>query len=439
MRAYRFRYVVVLAAVAAPAWPRAALAQYLQNYFPSSVPGYNEELGVTVLSRLRPLYEQPGVHAGSFIIRPNLDEALGYNSNPIGIKSSPGSWLLRTAPSVSANSDWSRNSLGLALTASNDQYWNTPRQSRTDWSGTIGGGYTIGREDLTVGFSHLSLHQIPGDVGAVPSDTPVHFRVNDLRSSYTFDLGRLSLIPNVDVTSYDFDNTTILGVPTSQQYRNRVEATGGVTTQYKLSDLRSLLFVLQGVDSHYTTPSPGTPTLNSKSVLALAGIDYVASGVWRYRVLVGAETRQFQSPVFKSHTAPIAAASVIWTPTGLTTVTTSVSRLIEDTAAEGTAGYTYTNASLVVDHEYLRNVLLQGRTGVQVANYLLGGGTQARFTVGAGITWLMNRRMQLSANYDFTTQNGVSQTTAIPPPNLTALNTGGYSRSLFLVAVHFGL
>jgi hypothetical protein len=116
-----------------------------------------------------------------------------------------------------------------------------------------------------------------------------------------------------------------------------------------------------------------------------------------------------------------------------------LSRLIEDTAAEGTAGYTYTNASLVVDHEYLRNVLLQGRTGVQVANYLLGGGTQARFTVGAGITWLMNRRMQLSANYDFTTQNGVSQTTSIPPPNLTAINTGGYSRSLFLVAVHFGL
>ena len=69
-------------------------------------------MGVTVLSRARPLYKEPGIRAGSFIIRPQLNEQFGYDSNPIGLSSSPGSWLLRTSPSIGVNSDWSRNSLG---------------------------------------------------------------------------------------------------------------------------------------------------------------------------------------------------------------------------------------------------------------------------------------------------------------------------------------
>ena len=185
--------------------------------------------------RQRPLYEQPGIHAGSFLIKPSLDEATGYDSNPIGVTSAPGSWLLKTSPSVTANSEWSRNSLGVSLSADNYQYWNAPNDNYTNWTAAIGGGYTIGRNDLTLAYSHLSLNQSPGDIGAVPSDTFVHYQVDDIRSAYTFDLGRISFTPNIDARHYYFDNTTIQGVPTSQQYRNRYVLSEGVTTRYALS------------------------------------------------------------------------------------------------------------------------------------------------------------------------------------------------------------
>jgi hypothetical protein len=422
------------------AWPTASRAQYLETYFPSSVPGYDQLLGVTVLTRPRPLYEQPGVRAGGFLIKPSLDEATGYDSNPIGVSSSPGSWLLKTSPSVTANSEWSRNSLGVSLSADNYQYWNTPNDNHTNWTTSIGGGYTIGRSDLTLGYSHLSLNQSPGDIGAVPSDTFVHYQVDDIRSAYTFDLGRISFTPNIDARHYYFDNTTIQGVPTSQQYRNRYVLSEGVTTRYALSDRRNLLFVVQGVHSRYTDIPAGTPTTNSNGVIALAGLDYEATGVWRYQVLAGIQFRAFESSVFKSETAPIAEASVIWTPTGLTTVTARLARFIEDASTEGTAGYTYTTARLIVDHEYLRNVLLQGRAGVQLAQYMQSGsGTQTSFSVGGGVNWLMNRNMRLSADYDFTTQTSGSNTTFNGQPNLTTINTGAYNRNLVLVALHFGL
>ena len=275
-------------------WPTVSRAQYLETYFPTSVPGYDQQLGVTVLSRQRPLYDQPGIHAGSFLIKPTLDEATGYDSNPIGINSAPGSWLLKTSPSVTANSEWSRNSLGVSLSADNYQYWNTPNDSYTNWTAAIGGGYTIGRNDLTLAYSHLSQHQSPGDVGAVPADTFIHYQVDDIRSAYTVDLGRLSFTPNIDARHYYFDNTTIQGVPTSQQYRNRYVLSEGVTTRYALSEQRNLLLVIQGFQTRYTDIPAGTPTTNSNSVVALAGVDFVTAGVWRYQLLAGLQVRTFE-------------------------------------------------------------------------------------------------------------------------------------------------
>lgn len=414
-------------------------AQYLQTYFPSGVPGYDRELGVTVLSRQRPLYEAPGIRAGSFLLKPDADESFGYDSNVLGAQGSPGSWLIETAPALTANSQWSRDSLGISLTANNKRYLNAPAQSHTDWTASIGGGYTIGAHDLSLAYSHLSLHQSPGDIGAVPSDNFVHYQVDDLRTAYTLDYGPFSFTPNAEALVYYFDNATIQGLPVSQQYRNRVVLSGGMTTRYALSDQRGLLLVLQGVDSHFIQPQLGQPSYNSHSFLALTGIDYEASGTWRYQLLAGFEVRQFQSQMFSTHAGPIEAASVIWTPTGLTTVTGVLSRTIEDTVSEGTAGYVYTNARLTVDHEYLRNVLLQGRAGLQIAQYLQGDTTQTSFTLGGGISWLMNRYMRLSADYDFTAQNSGAGTAVAGPFASSGLNTGKYQRNLVLIAMHFAL
>ncbi|MBV8589786.1 MAG: outer membrane beta-barrel protein, partial [Acetobacteraceae bacterium] len=408
-------------------------------YFPPGVPGYGEERGVTVLSRVQPLFQAPGVPLGAFTVRPQLSESFGYDTNPTGFSSSPGSWLLQTSPSLALNSNWSRNSLGAAFSLDNYKYFDTTNQTHTDWTASLGGGYTIGRSDLTLGYSHLSLHQSATDVGAVPSTTPVPYQVNDLRAGYTFDLGRLSFSPNVGVRSYNFENTTIEGVSVSQEYRDRVGVTAGVTTRYNLSERRNLVFVVEGVDSHFTRPQIGQPTYNSKSFLALAGLDYESSGALRYQVLVGLEYRGYESRAFKNEIAPIAQAAVIWTPTRLTTVTGLLSRVIEDPAAEGTAGYTYTTAGVTVYHEYLRNLILTGRLSVQNAAYLQSSTSSTSFSIGAGANWLLNRNMRLSADYDFTTQNGASPSTFTGQPNVTTINTGGYTRSLILIAMHFAL
>jgi hypothetical protein len=213
-----------------------------------------------------------------------------------------------------------------------------------------------------------------------------------------------------------------------------------VTARYALSDQRDLVLVTQGIDSHFYDPGPGQPTNDSHSLLVMGGIDYQATGPWRYRLLLGIESRMFASKSFATHTAPVVSAEAIWTPTGLTTLTAQASRTIEDPAAEGTAGYTYTTAGLVVDHELRRNVLLQARTSYQTADYLQGGSTATSFSIGGGVVWLINRRVRLALDYTFTDQTSGSPSTFNATPNLTTLSNGGpFQRNIALLTLRLAL
>lgn len=421
------RLVVVFGCIAAYGGVRAEL---LSSYFPTGVPGYGNAPGVTVASRERPEFDPPGARVGSFVLHPQLEQATGYDSNVFGSSSARGSWLVGTRPSLLVNSDWSRNSLGGFVSVDDRRYLNQPRQSQTNWTASIGGSLAVGRDQLTVSVAHLSLHQARTDLDALPSDAPVAFRVDDARASYLISLGRVSVTPSLAFTTYRYDSTTILGVPTSQAYRDRNVVQGAVTTRYELSAQRNLLLVTRALGTHYVSPQAGAPTRDSTGYEMLVGFEDDADAVWRYRVLLGWQMRAFRASQYATHQAPMAEAVVIWSPSGLTTVTGTLTRSIEDAAQEGIAGYTYTSARLVVDHEYRRDLLLQVSASAQRADFLQGGGHTGGFSLGGGVTWLINRHLRLSAAYDFTDQHGNSG------PGLT---TGNYTRSIGLLTLRAGM
>ncbi len=406
-------------------------AELLSSHFPDGVPGYGTAPGVTVASRARPDFDPQGIRVDSFVLHPQLEEGLGYDSNVFGGAPQRGSWLVGTHPSLLVASDWSRDSLGAYLAVDDARYLDQPAQSTTNWTGSVGGTVAMGRDQLTLSVAHFSLHQARTDLDALPSDTPVGYQVNDARLAYAIALDRMTLTPSLAYSTYRYDSTTIFGVPTSQAYRNRDVVQGAITTRYEMSPQRNLLVVVRALDSHYVAPQLGMPTRDSTGYQALVGIADDGDAVWRYRVLVGWEVRHFAASQYQAHQAPIAEATVIWSPSGLTTLTATLNRSIEDAAQEGIVGYTYTSARLVVDHEYRRDVLLQVSAVMQHADFLQGGGQSTSVTLGGGATWLLNRNMRLSATYDFTDQRGSS--------NPTLLTTGNYTRSLGMLTLRFGM
>ena len=421
---------VLAALVLTSGTPARAQTSLLPSLFPEGVPGYDAAPGVTVRSRLHPDQAQLGLRDGPLHIFPSLDESLGFDSNPLPSTGQHGSWQITTAPMLILGTDWSRNQLGAAVTARNTTYASLPSQNRTDGSGSAGGRLDIGQDQLTVGAAYTASHENRSAIDTIASDKPIAFQVGDLRAAYRVVDGRWSLTPALDVSSWTYDNTTVGGQPSSQSYRDRDVADGSVTFRYDFAPLRSALVVVRAVGQNYTSIPIGQPTTNSQSYQILAGFDYDADAVWRWRVLLGGESRQFTASAYHPRNTLIAEAETTWFPTGLTTVSASLTRDTEDAAQEGVSGLVYTAARLTIDHEYFRNLLLHASASLQQADYFQGG-RQSGYAFGLGATWVLNRSVRMSLTYDQIDLRGGQSTSQ-------TLSTG-YNRGLGLLTFHFDL
>jgi len=412
-----------------------ARAEEIEAYFPSGVSGYDQELGVTVRSRLRPLFEAPGVEVGGMVVHPALDQSLFYNSNVNGSARS-GSLGSHTSASVTADSDWTRHSLDLALGTDRYQYFALPGESYTDWNAGLAGGYTIGDNQLSLSYAHQTYHQLGTAIGTTRSVAPALNRTDSARASYTFTLSSLEVTPDLSASLYRYGTAMLSqAVRLSQAYLNRNVVAGGLLTRYLLSDEGSVLLIARALQSSYVNPLPGAPSNDSTTFLLLAGLDYQAEDLWRGQLLAGEEVRVFKAPAFGSRSAPVVEGNVIWSPTPLTTVTGTATRRIEFPESPGSTGFILNKAQLVLDHELDINILVQARAGFQLAQYLQGG-TQTNVTAGAGLTWLLNRNMRIAINYDYTTQSSI---TAGGTTSSAGLTSGRFVQSLASVTLHIGL
>lgn len=426
--------VAALASLTILAPPRPVEAQtIIQTYFPAGNFGYDQQLGVTVLTRARPLYASPGVRIGSFVLNPSLDESLFYNSNFNGNPGS-GTWGSRTSGSIAVNSDWDRNKIAASAGFGNYRLFSFPGDNYTDWNIGLGGGYTIGDSMLEAAYSHQAYHQIGTAIGTVSSATPVLNQTDTAHLDYTFNFGRIALTPDISASAYRFGTATVQGASLNQQFLDRNVLAGGITGRYLMSDGGGILAVLRASNSDFMSQQQGQPSNNSNSISLLSGVDYQAKSVWRYRLLAGVEVRTFQASQYPTYVAPVLEGGVIWTPTELVTLTGTLSRAVEDPETGGTNGFVLNLARLIVDYEYKRNIFLQARGSFQYAQYLQsGGGSQTGLTAGASSTWLLNRNLHLSLDYDFTRLSGSGNSGS------GTLATIPYTQSVIALTLHFAL
>ena len=429
VRSNRVRSIIAAIGLAT-GYAAPARADLLSSLLPAGVPGYDTQDGVTVQSRLHPDQESPGLRAGAFQFWPRLEESTGFRSDALSGPYPRSSWEVITNPSVTIGSDWSRDAFGAVLSLQNTNYLALPAQSRTDGSVSAGGRIDIGQDQIAIAAAHLSQHEDQGQVNTLASDRPVAFRADNFSGSYTANAGRWSIVPELRVTNWSYGNTTLLGVPSSQAYRDRAVAEGDVTIRYEWAPLRNILFVVRALGQDYTHTPPGQPRPDSVSTQMLIGLDYDSDAVWHWRLLAGGETRGFASPLYPRQNNLIVEAAVGWLPTGMTTINAAVSRESSDAAQAGVSGLMLTTGRLTIDHEYLRNLLLQASVGLQRADFFQGG-YQNGFVAGVGATWVVNQSMRLSATYDQTDLHG--------PSNPAAGLIGGYSRGIGLLTLRLGL
>jgi hypothetical protein len=416
-----------------------ARAQLVNQYLDPNIPGYDNQPGVTVASRAHPEYDAPGIQLGLFKIMPSLDESVGYDDNVTGTPSPHGSVLIDTNAKIESLADFGNGTANASVTVDNQEFPEQSRQSFTDWTAAIGGSHEFGQDTLYFGATHLNEVQTPRDLDAPQLDRAIAYRVDDIRASYNISFGRLQVQPGMDVSWFSYDNGSVLGVPYIQNYRNRIVYEPNVTLGYEFATRRRLVLVVRDADAIYSTTYLGQPRPDFNDISVLAGVDYDVDGATTFRLLAGYERRSFSSQVYRTIQAPILEGSVTWTPTGLTTVTATAARYIEDSAAEATVGYTETALRLNVDHELFRNIVLNANASFYNDDYAQNGGSQQFYTGGVGATWRLNRNIRLSADYTYSsrrTQGGADINAVTPYGGVFG---GSYSENVFRLRLRFGL
>ena len=418
---------------------RNACAQLLMRYVPQSVPGYELDPALAVLQNGGPDYRSQGVRLGDFIIRPGIDESVGYNDNPLGLIDARSSPVLESAGSISVNSDWSRDRIGASVSVDDLRYTALPIGDQTSYSAFTGGSLDIGRDSLDISGGRVSNYIAPTDVLSQGLATPIPFTSNDLRLAYTAPFNRLTLTPSIEFTTYNFGHPSNGLDYVDESVVDKDQLAAGISASYELSPGHKLVAAFLQTNAYLLHRGPGDPASQYDDSLVLAGVDYDTHGLFRYDVLIGYEIRSFSGSVQSARQTPAVEISVTWRPSMLTTINVAGVRHLTDASAFEANNLVYNEGKVVLYHELYRNVILNSAIDVQTTDgSAVDGGGRTSLTAGAGAAYLLDRHLRLDLDYHFTQGSGFTAVTGAYGMNSGPAVSRNFQSNLLQCTLHLG-
>lgn len=362
---------------------------------------FARDRGVGVRERPRPEYEALGVPVGTFTAYPSVQFDAESNDNIFATATrAQDDWIVHIKPEVALESGWSRHFLGLFARADIARYQDFDGENFENWTVGANGRLDFTRaSNLAFGVDYGSLTE-PRTSSNAPASTrePVAYDLSSAYAAFTNVQGRTRLSARGDVRTFDYqDGTTLAGVIVNQDDRDRTITSLTGRGDYAISPATAL-FVQATVNKrdYDTATSVLLPARDSDGYELLAGANFELGAVARGELAVGYISQEFDAAVYDKIDGFGARAQLEWFPTQLTTLTATASRTIEDAGIAGAGGYLSTTVGGRIDHELLRNVLLNADISLSSDEYEGIDRTDDRLQYSVGGTYLVNRNVGLS-------------------------------------------
>jgi hypothetical protein len=386
-----------------------AHAQLIQQYFPADIPGYSPNFSASVVNRMDEQDQAEGVEVGDFVIRSEMSETTGYDSNTLGTPNS-GSSEIDTNAGIRANSDWGRDALGASFSVDDRRFLALPSASYTNWAAAAGGALTLGNDTATISFSHRALNLAATDLGVYGVVTPVPYAIDDFRLSYVKLLSRFSVTPSLEFQNFTFGQSTG-GVAINYNSLDHRTESGMITTRYEFSPGDAAVMIARMSQAQFETAQSD----NYVDLGGFAGLDFRGNSVIQFRALLGLERRSFRQNATATVTTPTFELDAVWTPTDLDTVTGTATRQQDDPTSPFAHNQIVTNLRVELDHELRSNVFLTGYVaGGQSESQSdipgFGANTQTQLNFGVSALWNINRHLRGTLGYGYSrgVANGVT-------------------------------
>lgn len=381
---------------------------------------------VSVYERARPDYSAPGARSGSFIFSPTIEAGGRFNSNIFarragettnsgGTVTNPGEiddfiWTVR--PGFALTSDWNQHLVQFTGDADIAKYSDNEREDYEDFNLGVNGRVDIERGmNFTWGATYSDLHEdrgAPDTNGAQAEQT--RFKRFAANVGFLRDQSIMSLAVNARYENFDFSNPDLIGGGTlNNTQRNRERIDGSVRVGYEVDQYYDAFVELSANSINYdNAQATGGPERNSDGWEARVGASFDITGTSRGEFFVGYINQEFDNDILGKIDDITFGASLLWNPTGLTSVNVGVTRGISETIVAdvdtiGTptfaSGILATTYSVGVEHELRRNFLVKADVRLSQQRFENTVREDDNYGAGLGARYLINRNFALNADY----------------------------------------
>jgi len=400
--------------------------------------------GQTVADRPHPDYQPAGLPIGSFIFYPDLTIGQSFNNNILGTPTHTLSdFITSVQPSMELRSNWNNNALNFHFDDSFQKYAEHPAQDYNDFTLSSDGRLDVDRDTQIfggIGYSvrHEPVYSVNNPAVINPAfTTTVPEQYTDLAANaaiqHTFN--RLTVRLDANYDKFDFSNVTATdGTLIRMDLQNYDQETLTLKTSYELVPGRQV-YVLGSYDwRNYEFPADLTGVnRTSQGYTAAGGFTFDLTGITFLDVYAGYLRQNYIAPL-RDAMGPTGGAKLTWNVTPLTTVTGTAARGVAETILPGASSYLVTTAQLKVDHELLRNLILDGNIGYEMDNFQGVTRTDKLYSAGASAKYLINRHFSVNLAYTYLAR---TSTAATPLPGEFPIGGSGFNFNQSIVLLSF--
>lgn len=362
---------------------------------------------LTPLQRAPEEYEPVGGRIGSFFLYPTVEARIEYDDNILALPDDgEGDVELTLRGAVRLASRWQRHRLEADAYVQQNFHGEFTTEDVMEGGGRVQGRLDISRE--TSARLVASLDSLAEDRANITSAgqarRPTRFRRADTLFSLAHQMGRLQLTGDAQVAVLDFDDAEASdGTLIEQDFRDSLYMRGALTASLEISPRVSALVrgqvdrLAYSDDSGIAEPWDRDTTGYALEVGARLELSSLLFGEVRAGVL----HREVDDPAIEGLTGASFGANLTWAVTPLTALRLYADRQIEEGGSQLVSGNIRSQARLEVEHELLRNVILEERGGFARIETIGQIDTSAdEYTLMAGATWKLNRTLRLFARAD---------------------------------------
>lgn len=361
-----------------------------------------QDAGPSPLERDRPEFDPVGARIGSFRLNPSIRIEGDYDSNVLALEDNEiDDFVLALRAELDVESLWQRHRLKADAYVRQTVHAELTTEDVLEAGARIEGDYDFSRETYLRGS--VSADFLAEDRTAITNVSqarePTRLRRIAANATLGHDFGDLSLTFDAQLVGLDFDDAVAAdGTPIEQDFRDSIYARGALSLAYDISPRVALVLRGQVDRLAYTNEEQGADALDRDSTgyAIEGGVRLQLTNLLFGEIRAGYLERQSDDPTLPNASGLSFGANLQWDVTPLTTLRLFADRQVEESGSLFNSGNIRAQARLTVEHELLRNLILDGQ--LRLARIDSVGQFDERaeeYQVRAGVTWLVNRRLRV--------------------------------------------